>query len=74
MEVLPVFESAEAYAIEKVRLERAGNLIPEFDLIIATTAVHHNMTLITNNTKHMQRIEGIVLENWAKAEDNTFIA
>lgn len=48
-------------------------MIPEFDLLIATTAVYHDMTLVTNNTKYMSRIEGIQLENWTKAEDNSFI-
>lgn len=68
--VLPSFD---AYGKEKARLRKAGHSIPELDLLIATTALHHNMTLVTNNTKHMQRIDGIKLENWTKAEDNTFI-
>lgn len=71
-EVLPIFDSLGVYGKEKARLRRAGTPIPELDLLIATTAVHHNMTLVTNNTKHMQRIEGIVLENWTKREDNAF--
>jgi len=73
VEVLPIFESLDVYGREKARLRRAGNLIPELDLLIATTAVHHGMTLVTNNTKHMSRIDGIKLENWTKAEDNEFV-
>lgn len=68
-----VLQSFDTYGKEKARLRKEGNLIPELDLLIATTAIHHNMTLVTNNTKHMQRINGIVLENWTKAVDNVFI-
>ena len=68
-----VFESLATYGKEKARLRKAGHSIPELDLLIATTAVHHHMTLVTNNTKHMNRIEGIQLENWTRTEDNKFI-
>lgn len=66
--------SYDLYGKEKARLQKSGQIIPEFDLLIATTAVYHGMTLVTNNTKHMGRIEGIQLENWTLAEDNRFIS
>jgi len=68
-----VLDSLPTYGKEKARLRKIGHSIPELDLLIATTAVHHNMTLVTNNTKHMSRIDGIQLENWTKVEDNSFI-
>ena len=68
-----LFPSYDLYGKEKARLQKAGQIISEFDLLIATTAVHHNMTLVTNNTKHMSRIQGIRLENWTKVGDNSFI-
>lgn len=71
--VVPIYRSLELYGIEKAKLKKTGMIIPEFDLLIATTAVHHNMTLVTNNTKHMSRIKGIKLENWTKVEDNEFV-
>lgn len=61
-----VFDSLATYGKEKARLRKAGNAIPELDLLIATTAAHHNMTLVTNNTKHMSRINDIRLENWTR--------
>ncbi|SEP77980.1 type II toxin-antitoxin system VapC family toxin [Neolewinella agarilytica] len=70
--VLPILDSLNTYGKEKARFRKDGNLIPEFDLLIATTALHHGMTLVSNNTKHMSRIEGLMLENWTKAEDNEF--
>jgi tRNA(fMet)-specific endonuclease VapC len=53
VEVIRIFESFNFYGIERTRLESIGKIIPNFDLLIATTAVHHNLTLVTNNTKHM---------------------
>jgi tRNA(fMet)-specific endonuclease VapC len=72
-EVIPMFTSFNLYGIERTRLEGIGKIIPDFDLLIATTAVHHNMTLVTNNTKHMTRIENIRLENWTLVGDNGFV-
>lgn len=53
------------YAKEKARLRKLGiPLHDEFDLIIGATAVEHNYILVTDNTKHFNRIENIQLENW----------
>ena len=43
-----------------------------YNLLIGVTALYHNMTLVTNNTKHMSRIEGLKLENWTQAAFNEF--
>ena len=64
--VVPIYSSLDAFAKEKVRLQKQGNLIPDFDLLIGTTSVHNNMILVTNNEKHLKRIQGLVLENWRK--------
>lgn len=65
--------SLDLYGKEKARLRKTGIPLPEFDLLIGTTAVYHDLTLVTNNTKHMSRINGIKLENWTQAEDNAFV-
>jgi tRNA(fMet)-specific endonuclease VapC len=62
--VVPIYNSLDSFAKEKVRLQKQGNLIPDFDLLIGTTSVHNNMILVTNNEKHLKRIEGVSLENW----------
>jgi predicted nucleic acid-binding protein len=36
----------------------------DFDLIIASCALAHNLTLVTNNMKHFERVEGLKLANW----------
>jgi tRNA(fMet)-specific endonuclease VapC len=50
----------------KALLEMKGNKIDEMDLLIASTALCHNLILVTNNTRHYGRIEGLKLENWSE--------
>ena len=64
--IVPIFNSLDLYADEKSRLRKIGNIIDEFDLLIGVTAVYNNMILVTNNTKHFQRIKNINIEDWTK--------
>ena len=56
-------ETCRRFAMERRRLRAAGNLIPDFDLMIAATALRYNLTLLTNNRRHFQRIEGLTLRS-----------
>ncbi len=47
------------FAIERGRLKAEGNVIGNFDTLIAATAIHHNLTLLTNNRRHFERIRGL---------------
>lgn len=40
-------------------MRRAGNRIPDFDLHIGATAVHHGLILITRNLKDFERVPGL---------------
>jgi tRNA(fMet)-specific endonuclease VapC len=65
IEMIPLgIEIAEIFGLLKAKLEQTGTPLDDFDLAIAATAMVHNLTLVTNNTQHFQRIEGIKLENW----------
>jgi tRNA(fMet)-specific endonuclease VapC len=64
VQILPIFHSSDLYAKEKARLQKAGTLIDDFDLLIGVTSVTHNLTMVTNNTNHFKRINGIKLEDW----------
>jgi predicted nucleic acid-binding protein len=55
---------AEAFGMLKANLESASNRLDDFDLAIAATALANNMILVTNNTDHFSRIEGLRIENW----------
>ncbi len=62
--VLPNFHSLDLYAKEKARLRKVGTPIDNFDLLIGVTSIMHGLTMVTNNTDHFKRINGIDLENW----------
>ena len=47
------------FARERRRLRSIGALIGDFDLLIGATAIHHNLTLLTNNRRHFGRIDDI---------------
>lgn len=48
----------------KAQLRKAGTPVADFDLLIASVAISTNLILVTNNTRHYQRITGLNLENW----------
>jgi tRNA(fMet)-specific endonuclease VapC len=50
--------SAEVYAHLKLTLQRKGRPIPEMDVLIASIALEHSMTLITRD-KHFASIDGL---------------
>jgi len=69
-EIFPVLEVTsavvETFAAIKVSLESKGTRIDDFDLLIASTALLHNYTLVTGNTKHFQNIPGLDMVNWIR--------
>ena len=71
--ILPITDVLELYSQERLRLEKAGIRIPDFDLLIGTTSVVNNLILVTGNEKHLSRIKGVVIENWRKKENNRFL-
>lgn len=64
VQVVPIIEALDIFAKEKARLRKAGTIIDDFDLLIGTTAVAHGLTLLSNNGRHLARVEGIELEDW----------
>lgn len=66
IQILPIFPALDIYAVEKVRLQKSGKIIDDFDLLIGATAVSFDLTMVTNNTSHFDRINDIKLEDWAE--------
>lgn len=62
--VLPISESLHIFGREKARLQKLGTPIGDFDLLIGSTAITHDLILATRNTREFQRIEYINVENW----------
>ena len=44
---------------ERSQLRKKGELIDNFDLLIASTELHYDLTVLTNNRKHFERIAGL---------------
>lgn len=44
---------------ERGRLRREGNIIGDFDLLIGATCLSYDFTLLTNNVRHFERLEGL---------------
>ena len=55
----------QVYGDFKAKLRAQRELLEDFDLLIASTASSLNLTLITNNLDHFQRISALRMENWA---------
>ena len=51
----------ERFAAIRSDLRRRGQLIPDFDLLIAATALRHDLTLLTYNLRHFSRIPNLKL-------------
>ena len=66
VKILPIFQALDIFAFEKARLRKKGTPIEDFDLLIGSTAVSYELTVVTNNTSHFDRIEGIELEDWTE--------
>lgn len=47
-------------------LQRAGLTVNPIDLMIASTALAHELTLVTHNVKHFANIPGLQVEDWLK--------
>jgi tRNA(fMet)-specific endonuclease VapC len=46
-------------------LAKQGRPIGHLDAMIAAHALALNLTLVTNNVRHFERVQGLSLENWA---------
>ena len=43
----------------------------EMDMMIAASAISGGYTLVTNNTRHFARIDGLTLDNWVDRRNKT---
>jgi predicted nucleic acid-binding protein len=58
--------AAEVYAKLYAGERRAGRERPDFDLLIAATAMAHRLVLATLNVRHFAGIEGLAVEDWSR--------
>ena len=67
LSIIPIYGSIKRYAKEKVRLRKIGKpMHDEFDLLIGVAAIENKLTLVTDNVKDFERLDGVKIENWFK--------
>ncbi len=59
---------AEQYGALRASLSAAGRPIGPNDLLIAATALAHNLTVVTHNLREFSRVTGLKVEDWERAE------
>jgi tRNA(fMet)-specific endonuclease VapC len=47
-------------------LQRIGQPIEENDILIAATALYHDLPLATRNLAHFNRVPGLALDDWTQ--------
>jgi len=55
---------AQRFAMLKSHMERLGEPRADFDLLIAATALRHDLILATGNLRHFEGLPGLRVENW----------
>lgn len=64
-------EAVREFARQRAVLKKKGKPIDNFDLLIGCTAKACGLTLVTDNVRHFERIDGLVIEDWADRGQNT---
>ena len=66
--ILP-FSTVEAEQAAQVRaaLKAQGQPIGAYDVLIAATALRHNLLMITANQREFERVPGLQTENWRQS-------
>lgn len=59
-EVLGIDEEiCKVFGKERGRLRQKGKVVSDFDLLIASTCLCYRLTILTNNQRHYQMVEGL---------------
>jgi tRNA(fMet)-specific endonuclease VapC len=58
-------KAAQHYGLIRTSMERRGQPIGVNDLHIAAHARSEGLTLVTNNLREFERVDGLLLDNWA---------
>ena len=67
IEVIPFGrEEAKVWGLVEANLRKQGKPIEAEDSLIAATAIRNDLNLVTGNTKHFDRIDGLKLIDWEK--------
>ena len=62
--ILPLLDWVRDYAEIRQALASKGLIVGDFDILIAVTARHHDLTVVTHNTKHFSQMPGVQCVDW----------
>ncbi len=69
LEIIPFSEqAARVYGEVRAELEKKGQIIEPYDLLIASHALSKGLILVTNNLDEFQRVPGLSVEDWSADE------
>jgi tRNA(fMet)-specific endonuclease VapC len=57
-------EAADLFGKIKTDLRRSGQMIEDFDILIASITLTYGGILVTNNVNHFKKIGGLNYESW----------
>lgn len=57
-------DAARRYGEVRAELDRRGTPLADGDLRIAAIALARDLTIVTGNVRHFQRVPGLAVENW----------
>ena len=60
--------AAVVYGGLRAELERTGLRLDDPDLRIASVALSRDLTLVTGNVRHFERVPGLRVENWLEPD------
>ena len=60
LRLLPIDEeTCRIFGRERGRRRRAGRMIGDLDLFIGATCLRHGLTLLSNNRRHFEQVDGL---------------
>jgi len=62
--ILPVEPHIDSYGEIRASLMQSGTAIDDFDIVIGATARDKNLTLVTHNRRHLDRIPNLKILDW----------
>ena len=62
-EISQRLDELKAEGLARGRLRAARMVVGDFDLLIGATALRHNLTLLSNNRRHFELVEGLRLQS-----------
>lgn len=65
-QVIPISDVLLEFAHQKALLRKKGLMVEDADIFIGSTAVALDLVMVTENVKHIGRLQGIHIENWAE--------